>query len=253
MDNTLISADNSWALFAILAVIAAISIYLEQRFYWGSKVTGCVLALLGAMALSNLGIIPLEASAYDFVWDYIIPLSIPMLLYNADIRKIGRESGRMLAIYTISGFGSILGGFVAYKLLKGCFSGLNLAVPMMIGTYTGGSVNLVAMSDAYKAPGDLVSEAVVADNLMMAIYFFVLVGMAVSEFFLRHYKHPMIDKQQETGPDTNESAEYWKPKEVCLMDLAFGISLAIAIVAVSSMLADFLPASYRSRISVWLC
>ena len=43
--STLISADNTWALFAILVVIAALAIWMEQRFKWASKVTGCVIAL----------------------------------------------------------------------------------------------------------------------------------------------------------------------------------------------------------------
>ena len=99
MEHTLISAENTWALFAILAAIATLAVYLEQKTKIGSKITGCVMALIGAMILSNVGIIPLDAPAYDFVWDYIIPLAIPMLLFNADIKKIGRESGRLLIIY----------------------------------------------------------------------------------------------------------------------------------------------------------
>ena len=80
MNHSLISADNTWALFAILAAIATLAIYLEQKTKIGSKVTGCVMALIFAMVLSNTGIIPLDAAAYDFVWSYIIPLAIPMLL-----------------------------------------------------------------------------------------------------------------------------------------------------------------------------
>ena len=102
MSHSLISAENTWALFAILAAIATLAVYLEQKTKIGSKVTGCVMALIFAMVLSNTGIIPLEAPAYDFVWDYVIPLSIPMLLFNADVKKIGRESGRLLIIYLIS-------------------------------------------------------------------------------------------------------------------------------------------------------
>ena len=43
--NSLISADNTWALWCILAVCAATAIYLEQKYEWASKVTGCILAL----------------------------------------------------------------------------------------------------------------------------------------------------------------------------------------------------------------
>lgn len=241
MDHSLISADNTWALFAILACIATLAIWLEQKTRIGSKITGCVMALIGAMILSNTGIIPLDAAAYDFVWDYIIPLSIPMLLFNADIRRIGRESGRLLIIYLISGIGTIAGGIAAYNLLKGAFADLGLVLPMMIGTYTGGSVNLAAMSDVYNVGGELVSSSVVADNLLMALYFFALIAAAGSKFFLKKYRHPLIDELEAGGGKGSEGAStYWKAKQVSLKDIAFCIALSLAIVAVSVKIAGVL-------------
>ncbi len=109
--TSLISADNSWALFAILTAIAAIAIFMEQKWTWASKnASGCVIALIGAMILSNLKIIPLDAPAYDFVWDYIVPAAIPLLLFKANLKKIGKDSGRTLIIYLLSGLGTVAGG-----------------------------------------------------------------------------------------------------------------------------------------------
>ena len=244
MEHSLISSENTWALFAILAAIATLAVYLEQKTKIGSKVTGCVMALIFAMVLSNTGIIPLEAPAFDFVWDYIIPLSIPMLLFNADVKKIGRESGRLLIIYLISGIGTIAGGIVAYNLLKGAFADLGQVLPMMIGTYTGGSVNLVAMADAYHVGGELVSSSVVADNLLMALYFFALIAAAGSKFFLRKYRHPLIDEieAQTRDGELGGAATFWKPKQVSLKDIAMCIALSLVIVAVSVNIADLLGA-----------
>ena len=248
MSHSLISADNTWALFAILAAIATLAVYLEQKTRIGSKVTGCVMALIFAMVLSNTGIIPLESAAYDFVWSYIIPLAIPMLLFNADIKRIGRESGRLLIIYLISGIGTVAGGIVAYNLLKGAITDLGLVLPMMIGTYTGGSVNLVAMSDAYNVGGELVSSSVVADNLLMALYFFALIAAAGSKFFLKHYRHPLIDDLNKNSDGSAEgAATFWTPKEVSLKDIAMCIALSLVIVAVSvkvsSVFAALIPTS----------
>ena len=248
MNHSLISADNTWALFAILAAIATLAVYLEQKTRIGSKVTGCVMALSFAMVLSNTGIIPLDAAAYDFVWSYIIPLAIPMLLFNADVKRIGRESGRLLIIYLISGIGTVAGGIVAYNLLKGAIADLGLVLPMMIGTYTGGSVNLVAMSDAYNVGGELVSSSVVADNLLMALYFFALIAAAGSKFFLKHYRHPLIDDLNKNSDGGAEgAATFWTPKEVSLKDIAMCVALSLVIVAVSvkisSVFAALIPTS----------
>ncbi len=241
--TSLISPDNTWALMAIMTVIAAGAIVLEQRFSWASKVTGCVIALIGAMILSNLRIIPLDAPAYDLVWAYVVPLAIPLLLFNCNIKKIWRESGRMLGIYLIGGVGTVLGGFLAYFAFNSVLKELPGVTAMMVGTYTGGSVNLVAMSDAFNVTGDVVSTSVVADNLLMALYFFALVAIPAIGFFKKNYKHPLEDEiaaatKEEGGKNHAES--YWKAKPISLKHIAICIACTFSIVAVSTALANLL-------------
>ena len=253
--STFISADNSWMLFAILVVIAAVSIRLEQRFLWAAKVSACVLCLVLAMVLANLRIIPTDAPAYDFIWSYLVPLAIPFLLFQADFRKIWRESGRMLGIYLLASLGTAAGGVLAYFLLKNRIGAAEAksALAMFVGTYVGGSVNLVAMADATGAGKNLVSASIVADNLLMVLYFFVLAALPASGWILRQYRHPIIDRRAriEASPEEMEqvkkhhqthksrAAEYWKARPVSLADLATGFAAACMIVAVSKMLAGF--------------
>ena len=241
--NTLISADNTWALWAILTAIAAISIWLEQKYDWAGKITGCIIALVLAMVLSNLRIIPTDAPTYDNVWGYVVPLSIPMLLFSADMNRILRDSGRMLIIYILSGFGTIAGTFLASYLLKGFIPEIYKPAAMMVGTYSGGSINLVAMSDAFDASGELVSAAVVADNLLMVVFFMVLIIIPTMKFFLDRYTHPVIDEIAREGiseDDATQAAKFWAPKPVSLLDMAFTVAVSFVIVAVSTMVGDFL-------------
>ena len=175
MDNTLIKADDIWLLWAFLAGWAAVSIYLEQKYKWASKLSGAIIALLGAMILANLKIIPTESVVYDTVWGYVIPLAIPLLLYQANIVKIMKESGRLLIMFFLSSAGTVAGVIIAFFLLKEYIPGLEKVAAMMTGSYIGGGVNFAALSTKFEAPGELVSATVVADNLMMAIYFFVLI------------------------------------------------------------------------------
>ena len=253
--STLISAENTWMLFAILVVIAAVSIRLEQRFLWAAKVSACVLCLVFAMALANLRIIPTDAPAYDFIWSYLVPLAIPFLLFKADFRKIWRESGRMFGIYLLASIGTAAGGILAYLLLKNRIGAADAksALAMFVGTYVGGSVNLVAMADAAGAGKNLVSASIVADNLLMVLYFFVLAALPASGWILKHYRHPIIDRRLKIESSEEEmaevkkhhqthksrAAEYWKARPVSLADLATGFAAACMIVAVSKMLAGF--------------
>ena len=62
--NTLISADNTWALLSIMCVSVAIAIWLEQK-YVAAKISGAILALILAISFTNLNIIPTTAHFYD--------------------------------------------------------------------------------------------------------------------------------------------------------------------------------------------
>lgn len=236
--SSLIKADDMWALWTVMAGWAAITIYLEQKYEWASKISGAIIALLGAMVLSNFNIIPIEAPAYDSVWTYVVPLAIPMLLFRTNLKKIWSESGRLIIIFLISSMGTILGSVVGFFMLSKYIPELYKVAAMMTGTYIGGSVNFTAMADAFKVKSEVVSASVVADNLLMALYFFVLIALPSIHFFRKNYRHPYLD-EVESGNNTNENdaENYWKRKEISLKDIAFTFALSIGIVTISQHLS----------------
>jgi len=240
---SLISPENSWALWAILTLIAAISIYLEQTYKWASKVTGAIIGLVLAMFLANINVIPTEATTYDIVWDYVVPLAIPLLLFNANIKKIWRESGRVVIMFLLSSIGTLLGVFVSHMLLKNQIPELYKMSAMMTGSYIGGGVNFVAMAESFGTDAEWVSALVVADNLLMALYFFALLAIPSISFFRKKFRHPYID-EIEGEIDVKEgetlAAQYWGRKEVSLRDIAFGVSLSFVIVWISTEVSKFL-------------
>ena len=92
--TTLIAADNHWALLAILFASAFLTVFLEQRYKWASKVSGAVIILVIAIVLVNLRVIPSEAPVFDdFVWGYAVPMAI-LLLLRTNLRRMHREAGR---------------------------------------------------------------------------------------------------------------------------------------------------------------
>ncbi|WP_027701919.1 DUF819 domain-containing protein [Metaclostridioides mangenotii] len=240
--KSLISSDNIWVLWAIITGWAAFSIYLEQKYDWASKVSGAIIALVGAMVLSNLKVIPTESPVYDQVWGYVVPLAIALLLYQCNIKKIWKESGRLLIIFLISSVGTMTGAVVGFLALQKLIPNLYMVAAMMSASYIGGGVNFAAMSGAFEVPGDLVSAAVVADNLLMALYFFVLISIPSIAFFRKHFEHPHVVEFESMEVKSGETAasSYWSGKDIALKDIAFAIASAFLIVAVSVQLAGLL-------------
>ena len=171
--QTLISADNHLLLWAFVMLAAAAAIFIEQNSRLAGKVPGAILALLIALIASNLGVIPTDCSQYfDAVWSYIVPLAIPLLLFQLDLHALFKESGRMLFIFLISSIGTIIGTLVSFSLLKDYIPELDKVAGMISASYTGGGVNFAAMSAKLNPAKDVIAATIVADNLMMACYFF---------------------------------------------------------------------------------
>lgn len=259
MTHTLISADNTWALWAIIIGWAAISIWLEQRFKWASKISGAIIALLGTLILSNLGIIPQESSVYDAIWDYVVPMSIPLMLFSSNLKKIWREAGKTVVIFIISGFGTVLGAIAGHFALARAVGEESAAVATtMTGSYTGGPGNFAAMADMTGLSGGTTSALVVADNLLMGLLFIALIAIPNMKFFRKYFKHPHIDELEANGGQIDDgetgAASYWKREEVSLKDIALAMGTAIVICAVSVSICTFfgnvIPADGNGAVAI---
>jgi uncharacterized membrane protein len=243
--TTLIGPQNSIGLMAVLCGVVAFAIWLEQKYVWASKLSGCIIVLLTTLVLSNLKIIPEDAPVYGFVASYLVPISIPLLLFTADIRTIARDSGRVLILFLLSAVGTVIGSLIAYLVMNRFIEGIAVFMAMITASYVGGGINFVAMADTYGASGTMVSTANVADAITMMFFFFALMAIPSMEFFQKRFRHPLVKAQQAlkddgVTADTTNAAAYWSGKEISLKDIALAIGIATAIVGVATPLADFL-------------
>ena len=241
--ESLIAADDTWALLALMVASVALAIWLEQKYAWASKISGAIIALLIALAASNLAIIPTSCVLYDdIVWGYAVPMGIPLLLLQCNMKKIWKETGRMMVIFLIGAAGTVVGAFLAYKLLHPFIPGLEGVAAMMTGSYIGGGVNFAALAAEFDV-GDIKASATVADNLLMALYFFALIFIAGMKFFRKHYTHPHIDAVTESGDLSGaqtQAAAYWSRKDISLKDIAMNFAYAVAVVFAAKLIAAFI-------------
>ena len=249
LGHTLIGPDDTWGLLGVMCVSVALSIYLEQKYKWAAKISGSIIALLLAMVMANIGIIPTSCVLYDdIVWGVIVPMGIPLLLLQCNLKKIWREAGKMLSIFLIGAVGTTVGAFLAYHARRGAdvatggeARDLAAVASMMTGSYIGGGVNFSAMAMQHGMKGTTVAAAAtVADNLLMALYFFVLIAFAGMRFFRAKFTHPHID-EVERGADLNaartQAAAFWNRKDISLKDVAMNIAFAVVVVWASNLVA----------------
>ena len=242
---TLISPDDVWALLFVMCASIFAAIFLEQKFRLASKITGAIIALLIALVLSNAGIIPSSCALYDdVVWGIIVPIAMPMLLLRCNLKKIWSQTGHLLVIFLIGALGTTIGAFIAYFLLKNSFENvkdLAKVAAMMTASYIGGGVNFVAMASQYAPGSDITAATSVADNLLMAAYFFALVLFASSKFLRSKLSHPYIDAVESSAtPESKitQAASFWSRKEISLKDIAINVAFSVTVVFISRFTAS---------------
>ncbi len=237
-ENTLISAEQNWFLWAILFTAASFGVWAELKTKWGNKLSAVVIAILFTFVLSNLSIIPTDAPAYDVVWSYLIPLAVPLLLFKADLRRIIKESGPTLLAFTIGGIGTVAGTVIAYNLIPLGDEGWKLA-GIFCSTYIGGSMNYVAASQALQLnSSDLLAAGVAADNLMMTIYFLILFSIPSIGFLKKRFKNN-IQNEAETASEDDFSEEN-SNENPSLLDLGKALSIGLIVSAFGFMFQELI-------------
>ncbi|OAU94921.1 DUF819 domain-containing protein [Moraxella catarrhalis] len=243
--QTLIEPNDHLALWTFVMVAATSAIFIEQRFKWASKVPGAVIALLIAIAASNLKIIPTDAPTYDIVWGYIVPLAIPLLLFNTNLQSLVKESWKLLLLFLISSVATMIGAVLGFLVLHNYIPELDKISGIISASYSGGGVNYAAMSAKLSPTESINAATIVADNMMMATYFLVLIAIANMPFVRRVWGSPhtsAVESDFITSNSQTLSEAYWKPSLISLKDIAINLAASMVIVLISFKLSAFLKA-----------
>ncbi|CAJ2629969.1 unnamed protein product [Trifolium pratense] len=175
----LISPNDQWGNWTALLAAAAFGIWSEKTEI-GKTVSGAIVSILVCLAASNLGIISVDAPAYDLVLKFLLPLAIPLLLFRADLRRVISSTGILLLPFLLGSVATTIGTVVAYLLVPMRSLGQDswkIAAALM-GRHIGGAVNYVAISDALGVPPSILAAGLAADNVICAVYFSTLFLLA---------------------------------------------------------------------------
>lgn len=235
MTMPLIGPEHDFALWAVLIALAGFGFWSE-RFAWGRKYSGVMLLIGAAILLANLRIIPTSAPAYDAVWNYLVPIAIPLLLFEADLKRIVRESGPTLIAFIIGSAAVVVGviaGVAALDLgvYEAEFAGI------FTGTYIGGGLNFAAVAEATgMQSGSMLSAALAADNVLTNVHFLAIIFLPGIAWFARMYRSQHIDNAADFSDDAAE-----QPHRLAQLDVAgllFALALAFAIAAAGTAVAS---------------
>lgn len=237
---SLIPAEQHFALFTAVLALSAMA-FASERTVIGQKITGTVVVILLAIAAANMGLIPHSAPAYSFIFSYIVPMLIPLFLFQADVRRLAKEASRTTAAFLVATLGTVAGVIVAALLLDlsqlGAASDLTAErreagiVGLFASTYIGGSVNYAALGEITGLSKDasFFSAATAADNLFSAVFLSVIALIPGAQWLTRRFV-----------PHTAGNNAALEKPDVTPASIVYSLAAAGSIVAATDLLCWWL-------------
>jgi uncharacterized membrane protein len=235
MTLPLIGPDQDFAIWAVLIALTGFAFWCE-RFPWGRKYSGVMLLITAAIVLANLRIIPTVAPVYDVVWDYLVPIAIPLLLFEADLKRIVRESGPTLIAFIIGGGSVVTGVMLGVSLFDLGPKEAELA-GIFTGTYIGGGLNFAAVAEATGMQEDsMLAAAVAADQVITNLHFLLIIFIPGIAWMANRYPTHHMDNAVVFDPDSD--GEVHRIADLGLAGLMAALALAFALAAIGKLVAD---------------
>lgn len=234
---SIIPHDNHLLVFAILVGAAALGIYSEHKKWFG-KISGILVTMISMSILAMIGVVPIASSsdysvpAYNLVFDYFVPISIPLLLFSSNIKKIIRESGKLLIAFIIGAIGVVIGCFIAAVFIHlGDNSGNTAGV--IAATLVGGSINFMATGEILNfSTSPLFTATVAVDNFVANLYVLLLFLIPSLSFLARFFA-----KSKNKTPKNESDVQKAEKNEYPMTFERFAVSLLVALaIAVSGNL-----------------
>lgn len=246
---SLIAPDNHLILFAVLVAAAALGIWSEHK-KWLKQVSGILITMIVMSVLSMTGVVPvasnpkMKVEVYDLIFNYFIPLSIPMMLMGSNIRRIIREGGKLLVAFLIGALGVILGSFLAFYLINlGPDSG-NVA-GVISATLIGGSMNFIATGEIMNfSTHPLFSATIAVDNFAANAYILLMFAVPSMTFLARFFVKPKVENLETIDRNTNE-----EPYPITIERIAIVVMIAAVIASAGNLLSEQIQKIYATRMS----
>lgn len=246
-------------LAATIAGITALAFWLEHRVEMLSRVGASLMVIVLGALLSNGGLVPAASPVYDLVTGPVTSLAIAWLLLSVHLSDLRKAGPRMVGAFALAALGTALGAALGTLLFGGLFpdDGWRLA-GAFTGTYTGGSLNFVAVGRGLELPDQLFAGAAAADNLTTALW--LAVCLILPRWIGRFYPDPPAEDAGEAesgetgegasgGGDTAGSDDgsgwgghpFFSAAPVSVLSLARLLALGLVLLVAADLVAALLP------------
>ena len=216
-------------------LLSLFGISLERRSVIGKALSAPLATMALALTVANLGIVPFASPTYSMINKYLVPLAVPMLLFDSDLKRVMSDTGSLLLCFGLGALATVIGTLVAFPLVRlsslGTDVGWRVACALA-ARHIGGAINFVAVAETLNIPGTAVSAAIAADNVVVALYFAFLFYISIPG-----EETSSLGKQSGDEEILSESIEIvTDPEDVTSDNTGISLSTLGTAITVSSLL-----------------
>jgi len=237
----------------VLTIILWLSTFgasLERRTTFGKALSAPLATMAIALIAANVGIIPFHSPIYTVVNRFFVPLAVPLLLFDSDLKRVINDTGTLLAAFCVGAFATVVATILTFPIipLKSLGSDVGWRVACALAArHIGGAINFVAVAETLSIGGDAVAAAIAADNVVVALYFAFLFSIAKAGEGNSTIETTAMGEavtEEEAKDDDGETQQFTisevivedgKSSSITLPSLAISISVASALVTAGSL------------------
>lgn len=109
--------------------------------------------------------------------EILVPIAIPLILFSSDFRSMKRMAGPTMRSFVLICLSVIITAAGAFFLFRNLIPDVHKYAGMVIGLYTGGTPNLMAIGMALKVPDSSIVLANTVDLVVGGVYFLLLISL----------------------------------------------------------------------------
>ncbi len=215
----------------------------ERKIAFVDRIGPMIVCYAAGLILGNIGVLPPEAAAVqDIVTTAAVPLALPLIFFSLDIGKWRKTGGKALLSFGLETISVILVSAAGFLIFRGAIgTEANKLAGMLIGVYTGGTINLAAIGTALGADPTLFVAANASDMVISGLYllFLVTVGQKVIGIFLKPFRMSSAQSPETEVQNFNSYKGFFSRAGIPPLLGAFAVAVLIA--AAGASLTIILP------------
>jgi uncharacterized membrane protein len=243
MENPQILITHPYALLAVMMLIPVLFLNLEKWTRWKvfEYLPPVIWIFIFPIVLSSVKVIPTESPTYDGFKAFAVPMFIVLMLLDVDLRSTMKVALRSMGVLVVGAFGVVIGGMVAFLILKGQLEPDSWrGFGALAGSWIGGTGNLAAVAEAVDTPPTMMGLVVIADTFIFILYFPVL--FACKRWAKQFARFTGVTAKDAEQLDRAVGELKEKTSEVKYKDVLTLFGIGFLLIWVVGQIAEHLPA-----------